>query len=60
MPDDKDLAVNVTFTLPASIVEWLDMKTVTDDQNRSQVARKIFREAKAREDAAEKTKKRKG
>lgn len=59
MPDDKDLAVNVTFTLPASIVEWLDMKTVIDDQNRSQVARKIFREAKALEDKQEKTKRNK-
>ena len=43
---EKEQSVNVTFTLPASIVEWLDKKVVSDDKNRSQVARKIFREAK--------------
>lgn len=49
---EKEKMVNVTFTLPESIVEWLDGKTVSDDRNRSQLARKIFSEAKAIEDNA--------
>jgi hypothetical protein len=46
----KEETQNITLTLPNSIVEWLDGKVAADDTNRSQVARKIFREAKAAEE----------
>lgn len=36
--------VNVTLTLLASQVKWLDGKAEVADTNRSQVARKVFRE----------------
>ena len=36
--------VNVTLTLLASQVEYLDKKAEVADTNRSQVARRIFRE----------------
>ena len=46
----KEETVNVTLTLPVSLVEWIDEKANVDfDGNRSQAARKILREAKARE-----------
>ena len=46
---EKEATTNVTFTLPQSIVDWLDGKVISDDSNRSRVARNIFRNARAAE-----------
>lgn len=47
----KEETINVTLTLPVSLVEWVDKKAQADfDGNRSQAARKILREAKSREE----------
>jgi hypothetical protein len=48
-----ETTVNVTLTLLASQVEYLDNEAKVADTNRSQIARKIFRE----KIAAEKSKK---
>lgn len=46
----KEETINVTLTLPVSLVKWIDSQAQVDfDGNRSQAARKILREAKARE-----------
>lgn len=42
---DNEENVNITFTLPKSIASWLERKMAAEDLNRSQVARKVFREA---------------
>lgn len=48
----KEDTVNVTLTLPVSLVVWIDGKAHADfDGNRSQAARKVLRDAKAREDS---------
>lgn len=47
--DDKENNVNVTFTLPKDIATWLNKKSVREDLNRSQIARKIFRAEMNRE-----------
>lgn len=44
MPNDNK-AVNMAFTLDADIASWIKRKTMAEDINQSQLARKIFREA---------------
>lgn len=52
----NDKTVNVTFTLTADIVSWINRHTTANDINQSQLARKIFREAMAAEANAKLTK----
>lgn len=49
MPKELERSVNVTFTLPADIVSWIERTSVSEDLNKSQIARKVFRKAMADE-----------
>jgi hypothetical protein len=46
---DNTKAVNMAFTLDADIASWIKRKTMAEDINQSQLARKIFRAAMAEE-----------
>lgn len=46
---DNETTVNMAFTLDQSIASWIKRKSVSEDMNQSQIARKIFRAAMAEE-----------
>lgn len=46
---DNSKAVNMAFTLDADIASWIKRKTMAEDINQSQLARKVFRKAMAEE-----------
>ena len=52
---DNNKAVNMAFTLDADIASWIKRKTMSEDINQSQLARKIFRKAMAEEAKAKLT-----
>ena len=52
---DNNKAVNMAFTLDADIASWIKRKTMAEDINQSQLARKIFRAAMAEEAKAKLT-----
>ena len=41
--NSDDNSMNVTFTLPASVVSWIKRTAIAEDLNQSQLARKVFR-----------------
>jgi len=45
MPQEPSKTVNMAFTLDQDIASWIERKSVSEDMNKSQIARKIFREA---------------
>ncbi len=46
---DSETTVNMAFTLDQSIASWIERTALSKDMNKSQLARKIFREAMAAE-----------
>ena len=52
MPNDSPKTINMAFTLDADIASWIERTSVSQDINKSQLARKIFREAMAAENKA--------
>lgn len=54
MPNDNK-TINVAFTLDQDIVSWIKRKTMAEDINQSQLARKVFRAAMAQDATAKLT-----
>lgn len=54
MPNDNK-TVNMAFTLDADIASWIKRKTMAEDINQSQLARKVFRAEMAKEASAKLT-----
>lgn len=49
MPQEPNKTVNMAFTLDQDIASWIERKSIGEDMNKSQIARKIFRAAMAAE-----------
>lgn len=39
---DSETTVNMAFTLDQSIASWIERRALSEDMNKSQLARKIF------------------
>ena len=49
MPNENEKTINMAFTLDQDIASWIKRKSLAEDINQSQLARKVFRAAMAAE-----------